>query len=55
MLNNEEKARLISNIVNHLVSAKDFIQERAVKNFSAVDPDFGSKVKDGLEKLKVHL
>lgn len=52
VLNNDEKARLISNIVNHLVMAKDFIQERAVKNFTAVDPDFGTKVKDGLEKLK---
>lgn len=53
VLNSEEKARLISNIVNHLVNAKDFIQERAVKNFTAVDPDFGSRVKDGLDKLKV--
>lgn len=52
VLNKEEKARLISNIVNHLVNAKDFIQERAVKNFTAVDPEFGSRVKEGLETLK---
>jgi len=52
VLNDEEKARLVSNIVNHLVEAKDFIQERAVKNFSSADPEFGRRIKEGLEKLK---
>ncbi|KFM80301.1 Catalase, partial [Stegodyphus mimosarum] len=52
VLSKEEKSRLVSNIVNHIVDAKDFIQERAVKNFSQADPEYGQRIKEGLEKLK---
>ncbi|KAF8773924.1 Catalase like protein [Argiope bruennichi] len=52
VLNEEEKSRLVSNIVHHVIDAKDFIQERAVKNFSQADPDYGRRIKEGLAKLK---
>jgi hypothetical protein len=33
VLNDEERARLVSNIAGHLKDAKDFIQKRAVSAF----------------------
>jgi catalase len=45
------RTRLINNIVGHLSAASQFIQERAVKNFSNVDADFGKRLAEGL-KLK---
>lgn len=54
-LNNEERERLVSNIVGHLKDAADFIQDRAVKNFSQVDADFGRKLADGLRKHGSHI
>ncbi|XP_023221327.1 catalase-like isoform X1 [Centruroides sculpturatus] len=52
VLNEEEKQRLVDNIVNHIVSAQVFIQDRAVRNFTQVDPKFGARIKEGLEKLR---
>ncbi|XP_015931113.1 catalase [Parasteatoda tepidariorum] len=52
VLNEAEKNRLADNIAGHLVDAKDFIQERAVKNFSQADPDYGKRIKERLTKLK---
>lgn len=49
-LNEEERSRLIENVVSSLKHAADFIQERAVKNFSQVDADFGRRLSDGLRK-----
>lgn len=46
--------RLISNICGHLKDAADFIQERAVKNFTQVDPTFGKRVAEGLKLQKTH-
>ncbi|XP_046390887.1 catalase isoform X1 [Ischnura elegans] len=46
----EERERLVENIASHLKDAADFIQERALKNFSQVDAEFGSKLRDGLKK-----
>lgn len=51
VLNAEERQRLVDNISGHLVAASQFIQERAVKNFSQVSADFGQKLADAL-KLK---
>ncbi|KAG8232510.1 hypothetical protein J437_LFUL012666 [Ladona fulva] len=65
----EERERLIENIVSHLKDASDFIQEisaydhlkmilsfqeRAVKNFSQVDSEFGKKLREGLSKFAKH-
>jgi len=47
-LNEEERTRLISNIVGNLKNAVDFIQKRAVDNFSKVDSSFGKRIAEGL-------
>lgn len=52
VLSEDEKNRLCDNIAGHLVGAKDFIQERAVKNFAQADPDYGRRIKERLSKLK---
>ncbi|WP_395241680.1 catalase-related domain-containing protein, partial [Salmonella sp. s51933] len=56
ILNEEERARLVANIAGHLKDANDFIQKRAVKNFTEVHPDFGSRLEKALEAhAKAHL
>ncbi|XP_065211704.1 peroxisomal catalase 1-like [Planococcus citri] len=52
VLSVDERERLVQNIVDHLKEADDFIQERAVTNFSMVDDEFGSKLREGLQKVK---
>lgn len=47
----EERKRLVENIVSNLKDAADFIQERALKNFTKVDEDFGKLLKEGLSQL----
>ena len=39
----------MNNIASHLCDAQDFIQERAVKNFSSVDAEFGRRIKEILD------
>ncbi|CAB0003273.1 unnamed protein product [Nesidiocoris tenuis] len=51
-LNAEERKRLVENILDNLKDAADFIQERAIKNFSQVNADFGDALADGLRKVK---
>lgn len=41
--------RLASNIVDNLKNAADFIQERAINNFSQVDKALGKKIAEGLK------
>ncbi|XP_045462937.1 catalase [Harmonia axyridis] len=48
-LTNEERERLLNNIVGNLKDASDFIQLRAVKNFSQIDVSFGEKIAEGLK------
>ncbi|XP_059143860.1 catalase-like [Physella acuta] len=43
-----ERTRLVENIVGHLKEAQDFIQKRAVSNFTQVDPEFGRRISQGL-------
>lgn len=50
VLNAEQRSRLVDNISGNLASASPFLQERAVKNFSQVSTDLGSRIAD---KLKV--
>lgn len=49
VLNEEERERLVANIAGHVKDAKDFIQQRAVKNFTEVHADFGSKLEKALK------
>lgn len=51
VLNAEEKTRLVNNISGHLGGASQFIQERAVKNFSQASSDLGNRIAANL-KLK---
>uniref|UniRef100_A0A6M2DT65 Catalase n=1 Tax=Xenopsylla cheopis TaxID=163159 RepID=A0A6M2DT65_XENCH len=48
VLTPEERQRLVENIVGHLRNAAPFIQQRAVKNFSQVNADFGRQLEQGL-------
>ncbi|KAJ9586128.1 hypothetical protein L9F63_020227, partial [Diploptera punctata] len=51
VLKPDERERMVQNIVNNLKDAADFIQDRTVKMFSEVDPEFGFMLSDGLSKL----
>uniref|UniRef100_A0A6I8PBH7 Catalase n=1 Tax=Ornithorhynchus anatinus TaxID=9258 RepID=A0A6I8PBH7_ORNAN len=50
VLNEEERKRLCENIAGHLKDAQLFIQKRAVKNFTDVHPDYGSRIQALLDK-----
>lgn len=52
VLNEEERQRLVNNIANHIVNAQEFLQERAIKNFSQVCPEYGAGVRSALNRLK---
>jgi len=47
-----ERERLVDNIASHLCNAQQFIQDRAVTNFSKVHADFGSQLKVKLEHYR---
>ncbi|XP_069821270.1 catalase-like [Dendropsophus ebraccatus] len=49
-LNEAERQRLCENIARNLKDAQIFIQERAVKNFQDVDPDYGARIQTLLDK-----
>ncbi|KAK6638501.1 hypothetical protein RUM43_006768 [Polyplax serrata] len=53
VLSNEERERLVQNIAGHLKDAADFIQERAVKNFTAVNSDLGRRLAEKLKQRKL--
>ncbi|KAK1128433.1 hypothetical protein K0M31_002898 [Melipona bicolor] len=55
VLNADEKTRLVDNIVGSLKNASSFIIERAVKNFTEVDSDFGKRLTEGLRKAGVQI
>ncbi len=48
LLSEEEKARLVDNIVTHLGNAKREIQIRQTGHFYKADPDYGRRVAQGL-------
>ncbi|MEE6526281.1 hypothetical protein FKM82_026830, partial [Ascaphus truei] len=50
LLNEGERGRLCENIARHMKDAQLFIQERAVKNFSDVHPEYGSRIQALLDK-----
>jgi catalase len=52
VLSREERERLVFNIASHLKDAQGFIQERAVRNFSEVHPDYGGGIAQLLEQFK---
>ncbi|WP_459806084.1 catalase-related domain-containing protein, partial [Herbidospora sp. RD11066] len=52
VLDEAARARLVSNIAGHLKDAKEFIQNRAVENFSKVHADFGNRLTKELATYK---
>lgn len=52
VMNQEERNRLVNNIVGHLKDAADFIQDRVVKNFTQVDETLGQKLTEGLKAYR---
>ncbi|KAK8752136.1 hypothetical protein OTU49_012204 [Cherax quadricarinatus] len=55
VLNDEDRQHLVENIANHLVNAQDFLQERAIGNFTQACPEYGASVRKALEKVKTQL
>ena len=48
VMKEEERERLVNNIVGHLKNAKKFIQERQVRIFYKCSPEYGMRVAKGL-------
>lgn len=44
VLTEDEKTRLVQNVAGHLKNASDFIQQRAVRNFTQVDREYGGRI-----------
>lgn len=53
VLTADEKTRLVKNITRNLKEASVFIVERALKNFTNVDQEFGRRLIDQLRKAGV--
>jgi len=45
------RQRLVNNLAGHMVNANDEIRARAVKNFSQVNDEYGSMLREALKKL----
>lgn len=55
VLTEEEKRRLVHNIARHLKDAADFIQQRVIRNFTQVDPDYGGRIARLLQQYKTRV
>jgi len=51
VLKEGEKERLVENIGNDLSKAQKFIQERAIKNFAAADPEYGRRIQKAIRRM----
>lgn len=51
-LDDQGRSNLIENMSGHLINAAEFLQERAVKNFTKCHPEYGRRLSEALEKLK---
>jgi catalase len=50
VLSPAERTSLVENVASHLKNAQEFIQKRQIRNFSQVDPEFGSRIQQVLDK-----
>jgi len=48
VLNAEERKRLASNIAGHVKHASEPIRERAIANFTQVNPEYGAMIRNAL-------
>lgn len=55
VLNDEQKARFVENLVDHMKHASTFLIERAVRNFSCVDIELGKRVTEALRMSGVQI
>lgn len=55
VLDADAKSRLVNNLVGSLRNASTFIVERAVKNFTEVDPELGKRLTEGLRNSGVKI
>lgn len=51
VLSRDERERLTDNISGNLINAEEFLQQRAVAMFAAVDKNYGKMIQDKLLKL----
>ncbi|XP_002738841.1 catalase, partial [Saccoglossus kowalevskii] len=52
VLSEYDRTHLINNIAGHLKDAQEFLQKRAVHNFSQCDPEYGRRLEEALAKYK---
>jgi len=52
VLSAAEQTELVENIASHLSGAQEFIQQRAVSNFSQADPEYGRRIQELLDRTK---
>ena len=52
VLTEDEKTRLVQNIAGHLKDAAEFLQQRAVRNFTQVDAEYGGRIAKLLQMYK---
>jgi len=50
VLKSDERDRLARNIAGHIKDAAEFLQKRAIANFSKADPEYGRKIEEELKK-----
>ncbi|XP_014670546.1 PREDICTED: catalase-like isoform X4 [Priapulus caudatus] len=50
VLTEDGRKHLISNMAGHLKNAQEFIQKRAVANYSKCDPEYGRRLEEALTK-----
>ena len=55
VLSAAERERLCDNIASHLAAAQDFLQERAISNFAAADPEYGARIKELIHTKALHI
>jgi len=51
VLTDSERDALAANIAGHLCNAQKFIQERAIKNFSCADPEYGNMIRANIKRI----
>lgn len=47
-MNDNDRDHLIKNLIGHMQGVRRDIQERSIKVFLKVDPDYGSRIAKGL-------
>jgi len=52
VLTEQQRQNLIDNISGHLIDAEEFIQQRAVNNFTKCDPEYGRRLQEALNNLR---